>query len=70
MGASLYSVLRTMTQLDENRQYRMIAFFWEKLSLAEETYTASDRQLLALIRSLAIFLPILKDLVLKLLRII
>ena len=38
-----------MTQLDDDGRDRVIAFFSKKLSLAEQNYTANDRELLGLV---------------------
>ena len=39
----------TLTQLDADGRDRVIAFFSKKLSLAEQNYTANDRELLGLV---------------------
>lgn len=44
-----------VTHLDENRRYRVIAFFSRELSRAESDYTANDRELLGLIQLLQRF---------------
>lgn len=49
IDASRYDVGGTPTHEDENRHDRAIAYFSKRLSSAEETYSANDRDLLGLI---------------------
>ena len=55
VDASQTAIGGTLTQLDENGRYRVIAFYSKKLSDAEANYTANDRELLALVRFLERF---------------
>ena len=49
IDASETAVGGTLTQLDADGRDRVIAFFSKKLSLAEQNYTANDRELLGLV---------------------